>query len=74
MLVVKNGEKTQMNYEEVCKELGITAGIQFVKITNVGTIGFTCGKPDEICYLLKQCERMGYKASQKLINTVKNRC
>lgn len=38
--VIQNGEKKQMSYEEICKELGFIAACKFVKVTTRGTITF----------------------------------
>ncbi|BAL85139.1 hypothetical protein SELR_pSRC300660 (plasmid) [Selenomonas ruminantium subsp. lactilytica TAM6421] len=35
------------DYDKVCHELGFNPGVKFIKITTRGTIGFTCGKPEE---------------------------
>lgn len=70
MNVIKNGEKKQMSYEEICKELGFSASSSFVKITNRGTISFSVGKPDEIRALYKSVDEYGFKPSASLIKTL----
>lgn len=68
--VIQNGEKKQMSYEEICKELGFSAPSHFVRITNWGTISFSVGKPDEIRALCKSVEKYGFKPSVSLIKTL----
>ena len=59
------------SYEYYCHRLGINPDIHFVKITNAGTISFSCGKPDEVRYLLKMCRENGYKPSKKLVESAR---
>ena len=70
MNVIQNGEKKQMSYEEICKELGFSAPTHFVRVTNRGTISFSVGKPDEIRALYKSVEKYGFKPSVSLIKTL----
>lgn len=70
MNVIKNGEKKQMSYEEICKELGFIASSNFVKVTTRGTITFRLGKPDEIRALYKSVEDCGFKPAASLIETL----
>lgn len=60
------------NYREICEELGFNANVHFVKITNRGTISFTCGKPQEIKALLKAVTNCGYKPAKNLIDAAKH--
>ena len=64
--VIKNKEKVKMSYEDICRELNCSPDIHFVEVTKHGTITFTCGKPDEIRYLLYQCVSNGYKPAKRL--------
>lgn len=70
MNVIQNGEKKQMSYEEICKELGFIAACEFVKITNRGTITFTLGKPDEVRALYKSVLDCGFKPAASLLKTM----
>lgn len=72
MKVIKNGNKVEMEYGDICKELGFVPEFHFVEITNRGTITFTIGKPDEIKELYKAVVDNGYKASAKLTETRHN--
>ena len=63
-MVIINGQKVQMPYEDVCHELGFSAQVRFVKITTRGTISFTCGRPHEVRSLLAACHEHGYKPSR----------
>lgn len=67
MKVIKNGNKVEMSYEEVCAELGFIASVHFVKVTSAGTIGYTVGKPYEINALRAAVKANGYKASKSLL-------
>lgn len=68
MKVLKNGEKVDMSYGDICKELGFCADVHFVKITTRGTITFTAGKPNEIQALYRAATSMSYKPAKKLID------
>lgn len=59
------------NYREICEELGFNADVQFIKITNRGTISFTFGKPQEIKALLKAVTDCGYKPAKNLVTAAK---
>lgn len=72
MKVIKNGVLVEKTYEEICEELGFIAKVQFVEVTNRGTITFTLGRPEEIRALASAIEREGYKASSKLIKRLHN--
>lgn len=72
MKVIKNGNKVEMEYGDICKELGFVSKLHFVDVTNRGTITFTIGKPDEIKELYKAVVDNGYKASAKLTETRHN--
>ena len=65
MRVIKNGQPTQMTYEEVCKELGFIASVKFVEVSSRGTITFTCGRPNEIRALYSAVLSKGYKPTRK---------
>lgn len=70
MKVIKNGEKVEMTYAEVCKDLGFIANVKFVKITTRGTITFTLGTPSEIRALDRAVEVKGYKPARSLKDTL----
>lgn len=38
MQVVKNGEKIEMTYDEVCYDLGFCPAVRFVDVTPVGRL------------------------------------
>lgn len=59
--------KSKMNYDDICKKLGMDPSIRFVHITTRGTIGFTAGKPEEIRLLLQRVQAAGLKPSAALI-------
>lgn len=59
--------KKTANYEAICQTLGFRPDSGFVKITNRGTISFTCGKPDEIRSLLYAVRQSGMKPSAALV-------
>lgn len=61
-----SGAVEKMTYEAVCEELGFIASVNFVKITNAGTISFTCGKRNEVCALLNAVEAHGFVPSKNL--------
>ena len=67
ILSMVNGTVQIESYEQVCKNLGFNPDSHFVKVTNRGTITFTCGKPDEIQALRNACKKCGYKASKSLM-------
>jgi hypothetical protein len=54
-------------YNEVCGILGVEPSINFVRIHADGSIGFSCGKPDEVRWLLRQCKRKGLRPNKSLI-------
>lgn len=68
--VLRYGMKTQMSYEHVCGTMGINPDVNWIKITNRGTISFTCGHPYELRDLLREIGKCGYKPSQKLVKAV----
>ena len=72
MKVIKNDIKFNVEYESICKDLGYRSQTKFIKVTNQGTIGFTCGTPDEIYRLYKAVKDTGYKHSGKLTKAVKH--
>lgn len=67
MIVIYKGEKVQKSYEDICHDLGINPDVHFVKVTNRGTITFTCGKPNEVRDLLSMCMYAGYKPAKSLL-------
>ena len=71
MKVIKNGKPIEMTYEAVCEDLGFIADIHFVKVTNRGTVSFSCGKPNEIRAPRSEVERNGYKPSQALLDALR---
>lgn len=72
MNVIKNGEKKQMSYEEICKELGFIAECKFVEVTNRGSITFSCGTPDEVRALYNAVQNRGFKPAVSLIQTMQS--
>lgn len=69
--VIRYGAKVPMTYNHVCYTMGINPEVRFLKITNRGTLSYTCGKPDEIADLLREIEKNGYKPSRKLVSAVR---
>lgn len=51
---------TEMSYDEVCRELHIIPGVQFVEIDPTGRIGYTIGKDHEVLYLKKEVDHCCY--------------
>ena len=72
MTVIKNGETQQKSYEEICKDLGFIAEVNFVEVTSTGRISYTIGKPDEIKALYHSAQNAGYEPSRALIRCIKN--
>jgi hypothetical protein len=70
MKVIKNGEKVEMTYDEVCKDLGYLPETKFIKVTPQGRISFTLGKPNEIKGLYHSINEKGYLMSDKLKETL----
>lgn len=62
-----DGSTCEMTYNDICAELGFSASIEFVKITNAGTISFTCGKMNEVRSLLSSVISNGYIPAKRLI-------
>lgn len=72
MNVIKNGEKKQMSYEEICKELGFIAKCKFVNVTTRGTITFYVATPDEVRALYKSVLDCGFKPAASLTKTIRS--
>lgn len=66
MTVIKDGNKVQMTYDDICHDLGFIPEIKFVRVTNHGTICWTIGKPGEIQALRAAVKSHGYVMSKKL--------
>lgn len=64
--VVKNGELITTTYEDICRDLGFSPEVGFVKVTNNHKISFWCGRPQEIIALYNACRNKGYCVSEKL--------
>lgn len=67
---IKNEKKT-MTYEDICNALNISPEVNFVKVTNAGSISFTAGKPVEIRFLHRMCRENGFRVSKDLTNALK---
>lgn len=67
MNVFYKNNKVQKSYEDICHDLKIDPDVHFVKVTNRGTITFTCGKPNEVRDLLSMCMYAGYKPAKSLL-------
>ena len=61
-----DGATVALTYEELCKRLGFIPEVEFVELTNAGTIAFTVGKPVEIKALYTAVLREGFKPSKTL--------
>lgn len=68
MRVVKNKKMISISYEDLCKDLGFIPDVNFIKVTNRGTITFTAGKMLEVKALYRNTVNRGYKPSVKLTN------
>ena len=60
MQVVKNGEKIEMTYDEVCYDLGFCLAVRFVDITPRVEVTFTTGRPEEARALYQAVKDRGY--------------
>ena len=69
--VIRNGEKIEMNYDDICNTLGFIPYVNFVYVTTRGTISFTLGTPNEIRSLLAEVKDNGFKPSKSLVNAAK---
>lgn len=70
IISMTNGTVQIESYENVCHNLGFDPNTHFVKVTNRGTITYTCGKPNEIRELKKACQTNGYKMAKSLKDTI----
>lgn len=64
-----DGATVTLTYEELCKRLGFIPEVEFVELTNAGTITFTVGKPEEIKALYAAVLREGFKPARNLAKT-----
>ena len=69
--VIRNNEKIEMIYEDICHALGFIADVEFVKVTTHGTITFTVGSPNEVRSLLSAVKGNGFKPAKSLLDAVK---
>lgn len=68
-----DGSVCEMEYADVCKDLGYIAEVNFIKITTAGTISFYLAKPDEIGPLLSAVKSKGYVPAKALTEAFKRR-
>ena len=61
-----NNVKKEMTYDDICRTLGISPEVRFVKVTPAGTIGFTIGKPEEIALLQRMVRENGFRPTKAL--------
>ena len=61
-----DGATVALTYEELCKRLGYVPEVEFVELTNAGTVTFTIGKPEEIKALYAAVLREGFKPARSL--------
>ena len=61
----------ETDYSEICKLLGFDASSKFVEITKNGSVGFTCGKPDEIRALYHASVTNGLRPSRELLRAMR---
>lgn len=61
-----DGATVALTYEELCKRLGFIPEVEFVALTNAGTVTFTVGKPEEIKALYAAVLREGFKPAKAL--------
>lgn len=68
-VLLKNGQKIDMTYDDVCEALGgYIPGVHFVRVTTRGTISFTVGKPEEVRALLCNTIENGFVPARKLMD------
>jgi hypothetical protein len=65
------GNLSDDEYEALCEELGFIAAVCFVQIEEDGSIGFTCGKPQEIAALKEAVSLSGRSCSAGLLEAAK---
>lgn len=65
-ICLKDGNKVQMTYNDVCELLGYVPETHFIKITTAGTITFTTGKPCEVLRLARAVTEVGLVQSYSL--------
>ena len=56
-----------MKTNEIAKRLGYRPEVGFVQATKTGTVGFSCGKPEEVRELLRRVRAAGLRPSRNLI-------
>ena len=61
-----DGATVALTYEELCKRLGFIPKVEFVELTNAGTVSFSIGKPEEIKALYAAVLREGFKPAKAL--------
>lgn len=61
-----DGATVVLTYEELCKRLGFIPEVEFVELTNAGTVTFTIGKPEEIKALYAAVLRKGFMPAKSL--------
>lgn len=66
-----DGTVCEMTYSDVCKALGFVPEIEFVKVTNAGTISYYAGKPSEIKALYRAVKNNGLVPAKALANICK---
>ena len=67
MQVVKNGEKIEMTYDEVCYDFGFCPAARFVDITPRGAVTFTVGRPEEVRALYQPAQKFAALMRPRLI-------
>ena len=61
-----DGATVALTYEELCKRLGYVPEVEFVELTNAGTVTFSIGKPEEIKALYAAVLRKGFMPAKSL--------
>lgn len=69
--VIRNDERIEMVYEDICHALGFIADVEFVKVTTRGTITFTVGTPSEVRSLLSAVKGNGFIPAKSLLDATK---
>lgn len=67
-VLLDNGKYEWRNYQELCHDLGMDPGCEFVRLTNKGTIDFTMARNKyELRHLINAACKMHYQVSRNLL-------
>lgn len=62
-----DGTIARMEYSDICQAIGVSADVNFIKITNAGTISFYLAKTQEIKWLLSATKSAGFVPAKRLL-------